>query len=800
MIRYNCLQRLAAATIVAFSLAACDSVEDRVASHYARGEALLEDGDTTRAALEFRNALRLDERHVPSRLAMARIYESQGELRAAVANYRVVTEVDRTNPEAPLQLGMLLLAGGALEEAATLSETALALAPNDPNAMALRAGVLLRQGNAVEAADAARAVLAIDPHHVMATSILIAERRDSGDNAGALRLADDLLAVVPTEPSINLIKLQLLETMRDEPAFVAHLEALAAMFPDRPQFKQALAQWYARSGDVERAETVLRDLANQDPDDAETALSVVRFILNARGIEDARTEMQARVAVAESPGTRARLRIAAAELDYRFGRQDAARETLAAVIEAGEAVNAARLMLASMARSEGRNDEARTLADTVLADDPDNVDALSFRAELLIQQDEPQAAIADIRHALGLAPQEARLMMLEATAHERLGNLDLASERLASAARTSGFEPAFALPYANFLRGRNQISATESVLTETARRHPTNRNVLISLADLYIATQNWAGAEQVAATLGQIEGSSVLSSQVRAAALSQQGRFDESIALLQDVAQDDRSDATLVALVRDYLRNNELEQAKNLLDQAIEQNPQNLRARVMRASLFYAEGEIERTEEALRDVIMIAPTDQVGYLAMAAHYRRLDEPDQAMDVLEVALQRVTQDAMVRQAIAELSELKSDFDRAIDEYAVLYERNPNSLLVANNYASLLAEHREDDPAAIATAARVAQRLRASTIPELKDTYGWISFLTGDAEEAIRFLREAAEQRPNNALIRYHHGRVLAHLGQHDMARAELETSLAIDPGFAKASSARAALEALSAQGG
>lgn len=800
MIRYVCLRRLAAATIVAFSVSACDSAEDRAANHHRRGEALLEAGDATRAVLEFRNALRLDERHVPSRLAIARIYEAQGEMRAAAANYRIVTEIDRTNPEAPLQLGMLMLAGGALEDAAALSETALALVPENPDAMALRAAVLFRQGNREQAVEAARAVLAIEPHHVMATSMLIADRRDRGDSAEALRMANNLLAAVPTEPTINLIKLQLLQDMQDEPAFVAHLESLAAMFPDRPQFKQALAQWYARSGNIERAEALLRDLANQNTDDTEASLTLVRFILNARGIEDARAEMQARIAAAESPRARARLRIATAELDYRFDRQDAARATLAEVIEAGEEVDAARLMLASMARSEGRNDDARALADTILAHDPDNVDALSFRAELLIQHDDPRAAIADIRHALGLAPQEARLMMLEATAHERLGNLDLAGERLASAARTSGFEPSIALAYANFLRGRNQLSATESVLTETARRHPTDRNVLISLADLYIATQNWVGAEQVAATLGRIEGSSVLSSQVRAAALSQQGRFDESIALLRDVEQNDQTDATLVALVRDYLRNNELEQAKGLLDQAIERDPENIRARVMRASLFYAEGQTERAEEALRDVIMIAPTDQVGYLAMSAHYRRLGEPGKAMEVLEVALQRVTQDAMIRQSIAELSEFKGDFDRAIAEYALLYERNPNSLLVANNYASLLAEHRENDPAAIATAARVAQRLRASTMPELKDTYGWISFLKGDAEEAIRFLRDAAEQRPNNALIRYHHGRVLAHLGQHDMARTELETALAIDPGFAKASSARAALAALSAQGG
>ena len=50
------------------ALAGCDSAEERVLEHHERGMALLEEGASEKAALEFRNALSIDENFLPARL------------------------------------------------------------------------------------------------------------------------------------------------------------------------------------------------------------------------------------------------------------------------------------------------------------------------------------------------------------------------------------------------------------------------------------------------------------------------------------------------------------------------------------------------------------------------------------------------------------------------------------------------------------------------------------------------------------------------------------------------------------
>jgi tetratricopeptide (TPR) repeat protein len=148
-------------------------------------------------------------------------------------------------------------------------------------------------------------------------------------------------------------------------------------------------------------------------------------------------------------------------------------------------------------------------------------------------------------------------------------------------------------------------------------------------------------------------------------------------------------------------------------------------------------------------------------------------------------------------LAGLLERVGDWDGAIEQYAALYRAAPDSVVLANNYASLLAEHRADDPESMALAARIAERLRDSTQPEFLDTYGWIRFLSGDINAALRALTPAAEGLPDNALVQYHAGRAFAAAGQESEARELLEAALSIDPDFKRAESARQALAALSA---
>jgi len=99
------------------------------------------------------------------------------------------------------------------------------------------------------------------------------------------------------------------------------------------------------------------------------------------------------------------------------------------------------------------------------------------------------------------------------------------------------------------------------------------------------------------------------------------------------------------------------------------------------------------------------------------------------------------------------------------------------VVANNLASLLAEHR-DDQASLDRAATVAQRLRVARNPAFLDTYGWVLYRQGNPEQALRPLQQRVAALPDIALIEYHLGVVHAALGQQDEARSRLENALSL----------------------
>jgi Flp pilus assembly protein TadD len=122
------------------------------------------------------------------------------------------------------------------------------------------------------------------------------------------------------------------------------------------------------------------------------------------------------------------------------------------------------------------------------------------------------------------------------------------------------------------------------------------------------------------------------------------------------------------------------------------------------------------------------------------------------------------------------EHSGDHDAAIAAYEELYRERPNSVVIANNLASLLADHRADEPEIVDRAYNIAKRFRQSEQPYLQDTYGWLLHLKGDSEAAADYVIEAADALPTNPVVQYHAGAVLAENGQLAQARQYIQRAL------------------------
>src|SRR5262249_33441324 len=223
-----------------------------------------------------------------------------------------------------------------------------------------------------------------------------------------------------------------------------------------------------------------------------------------KGPAAAREELLARI---KADAGVFKYQIALAELDFVQGRPDDSIQLLEKLIGNARSRDdgiAAQIAVAQIQVSRKNLDAAKELIVGILRQDDRNIDGLKLQAQLLLEQGQLDAAIAELRQALNDQPQSKDLMLLLATAYERSGSIELAEKQYADAVRVSNFDVAIGLAYAEFLQGRGNIERAEDILTQLASRWPNNVAVLTKLADVKLARQNWVGAQAIAETIQRI--------------------------------------------------------------------------------------------------------------------------------------------------------------------------------------------------------------------------------------------------------------------------------------------------------
>ena len=89
----------------------------------------------------------------------------------------------------------------------------------------------------------------------------------------------------------------------------------------------------------------------------------------------------------------------------------------------------------------------------------------------------------------------------------------------------------------------------------------------------------------------------------------------------------------------------------------------------------------------------------------------------------------------------------------------YKLRPDSMMIANNLASMLSDHRSDKDS-LAKAAAAAQILRNSDVPQFQDTLGWALFRSGDVQGAVPLLEQAVANLNAIPEVNYHLGAAYA----------------------------------------
>ncbi|MFN8828526.1 MAG: tetratricopeptide repeat protein [Labrys sp. (in: a-proteobacteria)] len=754
---------LGCAVAAVLTLGACSDPAERAASYYASGQAFLEKGDFARAAIEFRNALKIKEDYADAWFAMAKIEANAKQWNRVAGNLQRTLEINPTHYEALRMITEVYLNNGNIDAAMKQANAALAINPKDEQVLALRGAAFARQDKMTEALADANAALAINPNHPGALLLLAADKLRKNELKEALTFIDKGIAANPRDAALLIARLSILERQNDVAGQEVVLKQLIEANPETREYRQALLTYYMRNNRADDAERELRVLAQAEPKNADKQLEVVRFLRQTKGVDAAREELRK---LASSGSNVATYKIALAQLEASDGKSDAAKAILAEVIASeGTSIKGieARLELGAVQLRADQIDAVRQTAEEVLKIDGRNVGALRLRAVARIDRAEFEAAVNDLRAAINDEPKNAELRQLLAVGYEGLGSIELAAKELTEAVKLSEWGVNEGLTFVQFLIRRGRLEQAEDVLLELNARRGNDARVFRALADVRIRRQNWSGAQEVAKALAAIGDDPRITDQINAASLLATGKVDEGLdALRQAVEAAPQDISALSRLARGYVANGRNAEARSAIDAALAANPDNVAVMMLSANLHRAEGAGDKARDLYTKILELSPESAVAWQALADFQIASGQIAEAVETLRKGLDVAKPNQDVRFTLAGAYERLGEYEKAIAEYEILFKEDPTSILVANNLASMLTDRR-NDPESLERAAAMAAILRDSPLPQFRDTLGWVLVRKGDYREGVRILETTAAELPTVMMAQYHLARGYAGLG-------------------------------------
>ena len=774
--RRSVLLRVTIASSMLAIAAACASPEERVERYAKEGAEYLEKGDLGRANVQFQNALKINEEHLPSLQGMSRIAEKKQDFEAMFAILQRIVRLDPSQDGALVEIGQLYLIGSDEASALEFAQKALDVNPDNIDAVALQAGIQLKLGDYVGAVNLARSVTEKEPGHPEAVSVLATERALEGDHEGALAELDKALAANSDIPILQLLRIRFL-TLLERPADTrAAYEDLIEAHPDEKAYRRAFVTELVRQEDLVGARGQLEKLVELEPRNLQTKLDIVRVVRESEGVAEAERVLRSYV---DANPENMKLKFALVDFLRNEGDTERSNAILSelAADDDQDVVNQAKNKIATFQIKSGDIAAAQQSINDILAGDPLNSDALLKRAGLFVEAEAYDEAIGDLRSILSNNPDNADAILLMASAFEQQGNMDFARGEYSKAFEASNRGPRYANALATFSIRQDNYDRAEEVLVQSLATAPGDVDNLKLLAAVRLTQQDWRGAEEVGKILETVGQETAVVDNILTAAYSGLEEYDRIIETLTARAEEQPlASRPLTTLITAYMRSNQSDEAENTLERIIEGDPKHYDARVLLAQVLGAAQRNNEAEAVLVEATSVDPMRAEAFELLYRYFLRIGENGRARTLIDNGLATAPTNTALRVFKADIHLSDGEEAAALALYDELIKERPNDRIIANNFVSLSSNLRTD-AASVRRALEVATVLAEEENAYFRDTVGWARYRAGDYEGALRYLRDAAEKAPGNAEILYHLGSAQLAAAQTEEGRATLQNALA-----------------------
>jgi tetratricopeptide (TPR) repeat protein len=789
------LKGLTLACLAVLLVAGCSGAESRKAKHLEKGRAFLAAGNLDKARVEFRNALQIAPNDSEARFENGVADEKLGNLREAAQFYQGAIDTNSDNIAARSALGRLYLFGGAPEKSLETIKPSIDKHPDDASLLTVRAAANVQLKNVSGASQDAERAVQLAPDNADAISVLAGIYKREDQPAKAQALLTDAIKRLPDTVDLRLALAQLYSSMGKEAEVEGLLVDLVRIQPNEKSHRLRLAQFYARTNHIDEAEHVLREGVRALPDDREMKTALVDFLAARRSREVAEQELNALIAANPKDYALRFVQAQFYEQGKEFGKAEAVYKQVIAAAELDDPGLTARNRLAALRIQSNDIPGAEKLIAEVLAKSPRDNDALILRGNLALAQNEPRAAIADLRAVLRDQPNAMGVMRALARAHLANGEPALAEETMRRAVETNPKDPGARLDLAQLLSQLGKPDQAKPVIEELVKQQPNNLQALDTQFKIAYATKDLVTAESAADAVVATQPKSGLGYYYQGRVAQAQNRPLDALRLystavdLQPDAQEPLQAATqlLVQLKR-------TPEALKRLDEVVARYPQNPVPANIKGELLLSTQRAADAVVAFKTANERAPRWLIPYRNLAIAELADHDSNAAIATLQAGIDKSDGAEELQTDLALLDERLGKPDEAMQVYEAALRRNPKSDVASNNLAMLLVTYRKDS-ASLERAKELSAHFAASNNPSFLDTYGWVLYKRGDAAAAVSVLQTVLTKTADSPVSLYHLGMAEALAGQPDAARDSLARSLQSGKNFAGMEEAKATLDKL-----
>jgi putative PEP-CTERM system TPR-repeat lipoprotein len=566
-------------------------------------------GMTAEARENIDKALKVDSNYSRARLVQAGLEISSGNNSRAEEIVTSILQREPTNREAwQLSGDIKRLDPQRLDEALKDYERVVALKPNDPVANSNIIDIYLTQNN-IAAADSQFAKMkTVLPAHpaTFYFGARIAFLR--GEYAGATDMSQRLLEIQPDNVRGLVLAGMIATQTRSFARAERHLLRAVQMDPRSALPRRLLANVYVMSGRPDRALSTLTPNLEADNPETESIALAAQAEMELGDMKAAEAHfLQALKQKPKDP----QLRSAAALILISQGKVEEGYAELSAVAASDSGTVADMALIGAAA---ARRDFARALAalDRLQRKLPDKPSVAAIRGQVLLQQGNQEAAVAQFEQALATDPKYYPATEALARISIRAGKLDEAQRRFA----------------------------------ELLKADPKNVPAMLALADIRSALK--APNDEVIAILNDAISAGPTDPRPRLKLIAFLERVNYSkraLAAAQEAAATLPDDLDVLdALGTAQLANNDLQQAKSTFGKLASLAPKSELPYLRLSEVFLRGGQQGEAIKALNQALRIQPDSNAARTKLITLYIQAKRWDDALSVARSVQKRYPDDA------------------------------------------------------------------------------------------------------------------------------------------------------------